>query len=196
MRSLFVIAGACLLTAGCSLSPVEDRRVFVGDTQGMSDAAVAAVISESSVTVYLCGGASSLEHTHWFSGTIDAAGVITVEPRDGWTIDAKLVDYAIQGTIHAPDGATIPINGEPGARSPLENLYAVVDEGCRTGVVVKQASDNETPAVQGAWCNSAGRFMQVTPILPIQISERGLHVLVNTPEGMRDLWAAEFATPR
>ena len=67
----------------------------------------------------------------------------------------------------------------PDARS---EMYELLDLGCLTGVVVIENGE-ETPRIQGAWCNGEGLVLQVTPVLPFAPEERGLDVTVEMPDG-------------
>jgi len=53
-----------------------------------------------------------------------------------------------------------------------------VDEGCRTGVVVTQASPTAPVQMQGTWCDSEGARMQVTPVSPVLHEGGSIEVLV------------------
>ncbi|WP_433929116.1 hypothetical protein AB3662_36470 [Sorangium cellulosum] len=175
-----------LLCAGCAADPADHEgpatETSVGTVDG-SDAVVAVVRGEGEVTLYVCGGASSYATmTRWFDGPAEANGAFSLS-NGGWTARAEPGGDA--GTLRSPDGAELAFRVRPAALDRAEGLYAAVDSGCRTGVVVHTPEGAEAPALQGTWCGDGDRFAQVTPIRWLsEPDRRGIEVRVEL-EGAR-----------
>lgn len=179
-----LVAVVSTLMAGCGdEGATRPTGAFVGAVEG-SDAVIGAAISDEGVTFYLCGGGATYDRaTRWFKGADDGTGRIALA-KDGWTIDGDLA--AGTGTLVTPEGAAASWSARPSSDDTLEGLYAAVDTGgCKSGVVVTDDGGDTDPFVQGTWCDGAGRFAQITPILPIVRVGDGFDVRVDLPEGAR-----------
>ncbi len=168
------------LAAGCGDRP--DAPAFVGQVAG-SDAAVAAVHADGQVSFYVCGGARSYAHlTRWFSGAEATDGSFRIETA-GWTLTGNLATGS--GTLDGPGDETHTWTAGP-APSDVAGLYSIEDHGCRTGAVVGDLDGTGATSLQGTWCDSAGDFAQVTPIIPmvdvtVSMAWDGIPVLVEQP---------------
>lgn len=183
---LALAASMGLALAGCALddegaSPPSAVGTLVG-----SDAVVGASTYAGLITFYVCGGPESLDSaTRWFVGQGDASGAFTLS-RDGWTVRGDLGQGA--GELSSPEGETRAWTTHAATPGTLEGLYATVDSGCRTGAVILQPDASSAPRLQGAWCDEEGRVAQVTPILPVALTERGVAVRVLGSSTTRDLF--------
>ncbi len=150
---------------------------LIGSVAG-SDAVVALVTDGAHVTFYLCGGPTSyVDLTRWFSGSVDGSA-LQASSTDQATLSGQVDGAGAHGTIVLPDGVTLAWTARPAVPDTDEGLYAAVDEGCRTGVVVMQASASADVQMQGTWCNSERARMQVTPVLPVLHEAGSIEVLV------------------
>lgn len=178
------------LVVGCGLIGCADREIgllpggqpsstYVGRVAG-TDALFALVVDEYRAGGYSCGGDDTLSsHTEWFMGES------VVRHGDSLFIDCGLTsvtayfgDGEMTGFITDRDGVEWPWTATQPRPGTLTGLYAAPDPKCATGAIVLQDDATSAPLVQGAWCNGAGDFYQVTPMDPIQLSEDGLAVEV------------------
>ncbi|WP_437304540.1 hypothetical protein [Sorangium sp. So ce388] len=195
-RALARAAGALgfMLSAGCAAEAVDPApETSVGAVEG-TDAVVAAVRGEGKVTLYVCGGASSYATmTRWFEGTAEASGAFSLA-NGGWTASAEPGGDA--GRLRTPDGAELAFHLRPASLDRAEGLYAAVDSGCRTGVVVLTPEGAEAPALQGTWCGAGDRYAQVTPIRSLhEIDRRGIEVRVEVDGARKDLLVTPLDQP-
>jgi hypothetical protein len=170
----------------------------VGTLAG-TDAVVGIVSRGSHVSFYLCGGASTYGTlTHWFGGTL-TNGSLHATTTDGptLTLDGTLDADGVTGTLTISGGEVRTWTAHPVNTGTLEGLYATIDDGCRTGVVVTQSSAAQPPSVQGTWCNAADEHLQVTPMHPVQLVDGALAVQVEGLPGAHILHVAplELTSP-
>jgi hypothetical protein len=199
MKTLFYWAilatGAC---GGASSPTTETQLVWVGHLEG-TDAVVAVVSRGTAVKFYLCGGPSTFGTlTHWFSGALSGASLhATAVDSADVLLDGTLTGGQAWGTVTLKTGEAVAWTAHPATPDTLEGLYATVDEGCRTGVVVTQPSADQPPAVQGTWCNAAKQHLQVTPMHPIQLVSGSLAVEVEGLANRRilEVTPLELSTP-
>ncbi len=199
LRGPLALTALCLAGSslwGCALEP-EGHVAMTGVASG-TDAVVGASASADRITVYLCGGEADVAtRTHWFEGAIQSSGAIAIDTGDGWRLEGVADGEGARGVVHTPDGDLLHWSARPVEPGTVAGLYSVVSEGCRTGVVVTQGGADAEPRAQGAWCSGAGAqagakdiFEQVTPIFPIALQARGIHINVRAPGEMLDLYAA------
>lgn len=196
-RTLLACVFAGALASGCSL-PAEDVPTIqpaVGTVVG-NDAEVALVASGGRLAFYVCGGPTSVAGwTHWFSGSIPGSGEFSLVDS-GWTLTGAASPSGGAGQLTPPGGPMRAWSAFPSSAGTTAGLYSVVDEGgCRTGVVVAQPSSSAAITVQGAWCDGTGRFEQVTPILPVVLTDRGIEIQVELAAGPRRLFATLLTVP-
>lgn len=177
-----------LTLTACGAEPTE-ASTWVGSAEG-SDVVVALTYQDGAVRAYVCGGpATYATHSRWFDGSADEFGRFSTS-QDGWTIAGELDLESATGRVFPPAGEALSFSMRSAEEDSVEGLYAVVDAGCRTGVVVQHDASGE-PTAQGVWCDAQGRFAQVTPVTPIQRSERGIAIQVDLApigKGLRDLY--------
>ena len=154
--------------AGCASSPVAGEPTdgtYVGAVQG-SDAWITVVVRGNDAAVYACGGAASFSTvSRWYVGT--RAGQAVTVSKDGWTATATVSGGHAVGKLTPPTGAPLAFDVGRAHANTLDGLYAVTDQGKRTGVIVRQ-DPGGSPAVQGAWFGpTLDAVAQVTPILPV-----------------------------
>lgn len=182
------LTGALLFTAltACSESaPEVADGTYVGKLDG-SDAMVAVTIAGEDVVVYSCGGPLTIHlHTRWYRGTLDG-DTVELTSDDGATGSIKLVGETVSGSLGQRDGQALAlVDTERKGSDTATALFSVVDEGCRTGVIVQQDTPDAEPVVQGAWCAPAATgdedeiFSQVTPITPIEAGLTSLKIEVD-----------------
>jgi hypothetical protein len=163
---------ACLLLTACGKG---GASTYVGKvTDPGADAVIGAVSDGAEITVYLCGGPNSYAtDTRWLRGPVDAAGAFSVE-SEGFTVAGDVSG----GHVITDLGITLSWTMAE-ASGDLEGVYQ--SEGaCRTGAVVGDFAGDGTMQLQGTWCDGAGKFMQVTPIMPIALTAEGLEARVET----------------
>lgn len=185
------LTGALLffaVVAGCSgdeSSPEVSEGTYVGKLDG-SDALVAVTVAGNDVVAYACGGALTISvHTRWYSGTLDGDSV-ELTSDDGASGIIKFSGKTVSGNLVQPDGQVLTLFDTALRGSDTASaLFSVVDEGCRTGVIVKEDSPGAGAFVQGAWCGPAAVgseddiFSQVTPITPIEAGLTSLKIEVD-----------------
>lgn len=156
-----------------------------------SDVVVAVVRGESSVRAYMCGGPTSFAtRSRWFNGSADESGAFEAT-ADGWTFASELGEEEASGTLTPAIGEVLSFSAVAVEADGTAGLYGAQSYGCRTGVVVGLESSGE-PWLQGTWCNDQGQFEQVTPVLPIERGDLGIHVAVDLTDigrGKLDLHA-------
>jgi hypothetical protein len=179
---LFSVLAACS-TEESSPPDVSDGT-YVGRLDG-SDALVAVTVAGNDVVAYSCGGPLTIHmHTRWYRGTLDGDSV-DLTSDDGATGTIKFAGDSVSGSLVQPDGQELALFETALQGSDTASaLFSVVDEGCRTGVIVKQDSADVDAQVQGAWCGPAAAgaeediFSQVTPITPIEAGLTSLEIEV------------------
>jgi len=167
------------------------RAIFTGPT---SDARTIAgiVIVGNLISFYACGAGETLAtHTWWLWGELGPDGAVNLSDDAEFSLEGRVIEGRFRGTYHTPEGGDpleidLPLAG-PDARS---EMYELRDSDCLMGVIVVE-NQQETPQIQGAWCDGEGLFLQVTPVLPFAPDERGLEVSVELPDGPRRF----FVTP-
>lgn len=184
------LTGALLFAALAACSEEEPSvevsdGTYVGKLDG-SDAMVAVTVAGNDVVAYSCGGPLTIHiHTRWYRGTLDG-DTVELSADDGSSGSLQFADGKVSGSLGQPDGDALAlIDTELGESDTATALFSVVDEGCRTGVIVRQASAESEPDVQGAWCAPAATageediFSQVTPITPIEVGLTSLQIEVD-----------------
>jgi hypothetical protein len=176
--------------------------VYVGAVQN-TDALVAVADDGVDWVAYVCGGATTYATmTAWFSSHMERdAGEARLSASSG----AKEFTAAVHGELATGtivvDGTTFEFSAQLSGGKNEAGLFSVVDEGCRTGLVVPPASLGEA---QGVWCSAPGRFQrngpplfaQVTPIRPWSMANRAILVSVSPPGvGARQLSLTPVALP-
>jgi len=176
---------AAALVVGCGdIVPVESevgdtsqQATYVGSLDG-TDALIALTVEGDRAFAYTCGGDADLEtHTMWFGGDVFPLG-------DGYLyIDCGDFSLTVQtepeGTASGfaiIDGQAVDFSATRTAEGTIAGLYKDRDPDCATGAIILQDSPEDEPFVQGAWCNGAGSFAQVTPMSPVQLTAQGLPV--------------------
>ncbi|WP_437852444.1 hypothetical protein [Sorangium sp. So ce363] len=195
-RALARAAGVlgAVLCAACAADPeAPPSEISVGTVDG-TDAVLALVRGEGTVTLYVCGGVSSYATmTRWFEGTEDPGGAFSLE-SDGWMATAD--PGGESGRLRTPEGAELAFRARPAALDRIEGLYAAVDGGCRTGAVVFTPDDAEAPALQGTWCGAGDLYAQVTPIRPLSVLDRrGIEVQVELSGARKKLLVTPLVRP-
>jgi hypothetical protein len=169
--------------------------VFIGHADG-SDVAVAIVRAGTTVLAYSCGGASTYAtHTRWYEATASGDGSF-----DGVSatahLEGALTGDTASGTLVQPDGSKLSWSAARALPGTAAGLFSVTDQGCRTGVIVAQATSADPITVQGTWCSSAGDYHLVTPVRPPTVGATQLLVQVDAPSGTRSLEASLVVSPR
>lgn len=199
--SVFALAGLVGITgplsAGCAIDASDTDSsnsgradTYLGSIAG-TDVQLAAVVSEDEWVLYTCGGPSTYDtHSFWLSGALNGERLAASKP--GRSVTATLDDVTtIAGTLTVGD-SNLPFVLSFAQPDGMSGLYAVVDEGCRTGAIVTAAADADEPLVQGTWCEGE-RFEQVTPAKPVALQD-GYFVVTVPAMGERELWL-ERVTP-
>ncbi len=167
------------------------RAIFTGPTSDPRTLA-GVVIAGDQISFYGCGvGETLATHTWWLFGEVGPDGAVDLSDDAEFSLQGRVVEGRFRGTYQTPEGG-VPLEldlplAAPGARS---EMYRLIDGNCLMGVIVVE-NQEETPQIQGAWCDGEGLFLQVTPVLPFAPDERGLEVSVELPEGPRRF----FVTP-
>ena len=161
--AMVVTAAGCASSAPAAVEPIDGT--YVGTVQG-SDAWIAVVVRGNDAAVYACGGAGSFTTvSRWYVGT--HTGETVALASDGWNATAKVSGGHAAGTLTPPSGPVLSFDVARARAATLDGLYAVTDQGKRTGVIVRQ-DPGGSPTVQGTWFGpTLDAVAQVTPILPV-----------------------------
>lgn len=170
--------------AGCadpSLPASIASESYAGRVDGTDIAFAVTVDAETrEVVLYVCGGADTFDrYSKWYQGSLDADDTVALSSKDGATARLSVTADGVDGSVFELDGTVLELAAPIAPEGSAIGLYDVVDEGCRTGVIV--VSDDD---VQGTWCSEEGIFAQVTPISPIvdvQSVRSGIEVEVTAP---------------
>lgn len=178
------------LAAGCGDEAA--APAYVGKvTDPEADAVVGMVSDGERVQLYLCGGPRTYATlTHWFQGPVASDGTFSIE-SGGFVATGDLEAGA--GEVKTDDGQTLSWSVQP-ASGELSGLYAAMDGSCRTGAVVGDFDGDGALELQGTWCNGKDIFAQVTPIMPMTPSARGLAVDVRI-DPPKQLWVDRVRAP-
>lgn len=189
-RAIGTLALLGVLAAGCGNQ--ETAPAYVGKVKDPGADAVVGMVSDGErVQLYLCGGhATYASLTRWFQGPVASDGTFSIE-SGGFVATGDVGDLA--GEVKTDDGQTLSWAVEP-VTDDLSGLYAAMDGPCRTGAVVGDFDGDGVLDLQGTWCNGKDIFAQVTPIMPMVTTARGLGVRVQT-DPPKDLWVDRVRAP-
>jgi hypothetical protein len=209
---LLLAASAGAASAGCGASrdqsTSESRPTLFVGTIDSSDAVVGLEIGQSGWVFYSCGGPTSLGSlTHWFSAGAPPGALGIDLSKNGWSLKgqagscdgsaagcaAGLPEWG--GTLIGSDGVVHPWSAAQAPGGSLSGLYDVTENGCRTGLLLSQGAQGDVALAQGTWCDGVGDFEQVTPIRPVERTDRGIHASVNAAGFVRDLYLAPVRVP-
>jgi len=168
-----------------------ERQIFTGTTSDERTLA-GIIIAGNRISFYGCGAGETLaNHTWWLAGEVSEDGTVSLSDEADFRLDGQVVDDRFQGTYRIPESDEVLDLDLPRA-GPMDRseVYQFRDGECLMGVVVVENRE-DTPKIQGAWCDGEGLFLQVTPILPFAPDERGLEVSVEFVDGPRRF----FVTP-
>ncbi len=163
MTVAVAVAPAC--SSQVPVGTVSLDGTYVGTVAG-NDWWVASYAKGSDVAVYVCGGASSFgSASRWYVGKLDARHALL--SADGWTVSLDLTEGHAAGTITPPSATAVAFDVPSARAGSLEGLYVALDDGRRTGVIVRQET-GKAPVVQGTWFGpTLDARAQVTPIKPV-----------------------------
>ena len=166
-----------LAASGCAAPELGHDGVTTQVGRAGGDAAIAVATRGAEVSVYLCGGPSTFASlTRWFEGAVGADERLSLTSDDGAVLTGDLA--AGRGEIATPDGQTLAYRVSA-AGAAVEGLYEA-EGACHAGVVAGDLDGDGQTHFQGAACDAEGKVAQVTPILPVAVTERGLAVRVLT----------------
>jgi hypothetical protein len=138
--------------------PDAEAERFAGSVSG-AGVVIGALADERGGQLYVCGHDEATRAlSEWL--TIDETGELVSKDGSAVRGQAALSDGEISGSVVLRDGREIAFS-IPAVTSPELGLFAVVDQGCRAGLVLYDGG------AAGTWCSSDGRFEQVTPIAPL-----------------------------
>jgi hypothetical protein len=191
-RCLGIVAA---LLAGCTPPPESAApSVYVGALGDEGDASLALAVQGDTVAVYACGADPTREpYPRWLT-----TGAHTDEPhvaiaRDSWRFEGAWDGGSASGALVGPAGTALRWQGSAPGRGSLDGLYAALDSGCMSGVIVMDG--DTTPVVRGAWCDAAGDVRQINPLLPLTFAGGDLAVEVATDGAPRRLEVAPVRLP-
>jgi hypothetical protein len=188
------LASAALLANACEPPPESVApRVYVGAVG--DDASLALAVQGAAVAVYACGADPTRdEYPRWVTmGTYADGARVALTRDDGWRFEGAWSDGAASGALVRPDGTTLTWLGAAAPRGSLDGLYAALDAGCTSGVIVMGGA--AAPLVRGAWCDAAGDVRQITPLLPLTIEGGRLAVEVASDGAPKRLDVAPVSLP-
>ena len=157
--------------------------VFVGELRG-GEVFAASIWQSDRVLIYTCGRDGSLsDSTSWLiappsEGTVESTeGVFsTVATRDGAQVMGSWTNGTVTETLQLDEIEDV---GRAG-------FFALIDGGCRTAAIAFESGD--TIAFQGAhFCDFAGPFFQVTPVLPPEVLSDSIRVSFDDGSGPREV---------
>ena len=163
-------------------------QIWVGEVED-SDVAVGIVASSTRSTLFFCGGNRSFaDHTHWFVGKAPLAEARPIE--DGtWQVTLSSLSERIVGNVTINGSAPVPFSAVTVAAGTLAGLYDASAPCGHAGLVVRQASSDESPAAQGACLGvaaDAAVVEQVNPVMPIaRGADSGIPASLTVDESQR-----------
>jgi hypothetical protein len=194
-RAAHFLALVGALLAGCHPPPDDVApSVYVGALGADGDASLAVAVQDGYVAVYACGSDSARDaYPRWVStGTYTDESHVTLT-RGQWRFDGAWGGATASGALVGPDGVAMPWSGIAARPGSLDGLYAALDSGCMSGVIVMNG--DSAPVVRGAWCDAAGDVRQINPILPLTLEGTRLAVEVAAGAAPRRLNVAPVRLP-
>lgn len=168
----------------------DEPSVFVGESS-LHEQRVGIVRSGELVQAYVCGGEQNYaDHSKWFLGNLaDGQRQLSLQNDDAvleLDFDGDRVAVVYRGLATGD----APIDAEAVVAGSAAGLYAGLDSGCRTGVVVTPGGSPDSVRVQGTWCDQQGQFAQVErprseDIFEALAQDIGFMVEVQRPDGPR-----------
>ena len=189
-------AGLALAMAGVALGlgcgEGEAPTIYVGQVGGEGATYAAVARQGDRLVAFFCNGDPTTEsYPGWFKGTVADDGSFRLE-RDGWTVAGILDAAGVQGLLGEPAGDVSPWAATLPPAS-LAGLYASFHRDCTTAVIVLDPSPASDPRVRGAWwCEDDADepVFQVTPLLPLTVTDGRLHVEIAFESGVKELEVA------
>lgn len=177
-----VCMGLVLVAAGCESTP---EGTWVARVQGV-DAWLGVKIEAEHASAFLCGGVDNLvTHTRWMYGEPDGDEVSF--EQNGVRLDAVVEVSSVTGNLTV-QGQVFPIDMHLAVAKDLEGVYAGLDAGCRAGLIIVAPNEEGQSTARGAWCDDVGHVAQVTPVQPIELTDRGIAVEADTAIGFRNFF--------
>lgn len=172
MRSLLCFA--LLFAASCGST----STTYVGTVDG-TDVAVGLVTDGSYTALFFCGGPTSFgTATKWFRFA-ESSDAFTAQ-AGGWTAVGTTSGDGVSGTLDRGNGQTLTWSASRVADGSILGLYESIDGSGTSGVVVR--SETNAAGTQGALIDAQGKVAQIIPILPLAVTDHGLHVQVDGHE--------------
>lgn len=176
--SLIVLLAAC----GDDTSP-PTSGVFVGELRG-GEVFAASIWQSDRVLIYTCGRDGTLsDSTSWLiappsEGTVESSeGIFSVvATRDGAQVMGSWMNGTVTETLQLDeiDDAT------------RAGFFAHIEGDCRTAAIGFE--DGDAIAFQGAhFCDFAGPFFQVTPVLPPEALTDTIRVSFDDGSGAQEV---------
>ncbi|MCA9667426.1 MAG: hypothetical protein KC503_17625 [Myxococcales bacterium] len=185
MKRVLLLIAVAWVASACG-GDDDGVTYFVGAVS-QSDVVIGVSSKQGLAKLYVCGGdATYQDTTRWLEGTLDNDGG-SFAANDGWSATVTRVGSTLTGKVTTPDKRELSFDASAAAAGTIAGLYGVLDDGCMTGVVVRQPSAGDAPTAQGVWCASDGTVAQVTPVMPLVLSASGLAVRVNVAGAQREL---------
>ncbi|HEX4341066.1 MAG TPA: hypothetical protein VH062_34390 [Polyangiaceae bacterium] len=157
-------------------SAAPSLRFFTGVLDG-TDARVGVVAAVHHARVYFCGGKSSYtDLSRWLPGGLDGAGSFSADETAamGWAVHATVGTDDVTGTLATGDGGVRNFHAAPVDGRTMAGLYEGVSPCGKVGLIVSQASPDETPVSLGACIgNGSTDIHQVNPVGPLVFSPDG-----------------------
>lgn len=164
-------------------SPPPTSGVFVGELRG-GEVFAASIWQSDRVLIYTCGRDASLaDSTSWLiappsEGTVESSeGVFeAVATRDGARVMGSWSNGAVMETLQLDEIEEVERAG----------FFALIDGDCRTAAIAFERGS--AIAFQGAhFCDFAGPFFQVTPVLPPDVLGDSIRVSFDDGSGAREV---------
>jgi hypothetical protein len=185
--SVLFLGGLAMSCGSLTVTGDTSRSVFVS-ALGDMDASLGAVVVESSISLYICGGETRFASlSQWFEGLLDENGEASWETHDV-SLRVRQQGHLLQVFVRVAGAEMFEAELSRVTGSGNEGLYEASDDGGRAGVIVLPAASDADPVVMGAWRAQALRVAQVTPVRPLNRSVRAVRVLVHRGTAVRPLW--------
>lgn len=169
MRNLLCFA--LLFATSCGSS----TTTYVGSVEN-TDIAVGIVSDGTHTALFFCGSLGNQSTTtKWLRFTQSSSSFTAT--ANAWSATGTMSGSTVMGTVDKGGGQTLSWSATRVGDADVAGLYESVSADGTAGVVVKDASH-----AQGAFITAQQQIEQIIPIMPLQLTDHGLHVTIGTAD--------------
>jgi hypothetical protein len=173
-----------LATAACSSSPAPEGT-WLARLSGQ-DAWLGITVKDDEGAAFVCGSEGNLStHTRWMKTSVENDNAVFT--AEGWKLEVNLSEGDAGGQLVEPSGSAVAFDARRTDDTGVEGLF-FSDDGCAGGLIVLNGSPSDMPEALGASCTTSGERAQVLPLLPIELTNQGIEVTVESTEGAREFF--------